>query len=104
LRACVATLSNDRHFASKFTSTSSIASECGGTGRRGSIIVPRVSARPWRITARSTPAYGAAGSLIVLLLWIYYSAQIYLLRAEFTRVFAYEHGPRSSQRRLRAAT
>jgi membrane protein len=41
-------------------------------------------------------AYGAAGSLIVLLLWIYYSAQIFLLGAEFTRVFAYEHGSRSA--------
>lgn len=49
-------------------------------------------------------AYGAAGSLIVLLLWIYYSAQIFLLGAEFTRVFAYEHGSRSSERRREAAT
>lgn len=40
-------------------------------------------------------AYGAAGSLIVLLLWIYYSAQIFLLGAEFTRVYAYEYGSRS---------
>jgi membrane protein len=40
-------------------------------------------------------AYGAAGSLVVLLLWIYYSAQIFLLGAEFTRVFAYRHGSRS---------
>jgi membrane protein len=39
-------------------------------------------------------AYGAAGSLIVLLLWIYYSAQIFLLGAEFTRAFAYAHGSR----------
>jgi membrane protein len=39
-------------------------------------------------------AYGAAGSLIVLLLWIYYSAQIFLLGAEFTRVFAYAQGSR----------
>jgi membrane protein len=37
-------------------------------------------------------AYGAAGSLIVLLLWIYYSAQIFLLGAEFTCVFAYSLG------------
>ncbi|MDB6082555.1 MAG: putative ribonuclease [Gammaproteobacteria bacterium] len=44
-------------------------------------------------------AYGAAGSLIVLLLWIYYSAQIFLLGAEFTRVFAYRHGSRSGQER-----
>ena len=41
-------------------------------------------------------AYGAAGSLVVLLVWIYYSAQIFLLGAEFTRVFAYERGSRSS--------
>jgi membrane protein len=43
-------------------------------------------------------AYGAAGSLIVLLLWIYYSAQIFLLGAEFTRVYAYRHGSRSPGR------
>lgn len=41
-------------------------------------------------------AYGAAGSLIVLLLWIYYSAQIFLLGAEFTRVFAYSQGSRAA--------
>jgi membrane protein len=43
-------------------------------------------------------AYGAAGSLVVLLLWIYYSAQIFLLGAEFTRAFAYVHGSRSPAR------
>ncbi|HEY2678582.1 MAG TPA: YihY/virulence factor BrkB family protein [Steroidobacteraceae bacterium] len=43
-----------------------------------------------------TSGYGAAGSLLVLLLWIYYSAQIFLFGAEFTHAFAYEHG---SQRR-----
>ena len=36
--------------------------------------------------------YGAAGSLIVLLLWVYYSVQIFLLGAEFTKVFASRHG------------
>jgi len=41
-------------------------------------------------------AYGAAGSMVVLLLWIYYSAQIFLFGAEFTRVFAYRHGSRST--------
>ncbi len=34
--------------------------------------------------------YGAAGSLIVLLLWVYYSAQIFLLGAEITKAFT-EH-------------
>jgi membrane protein len=36
--------------------------------------------------------YGAAGSLLMLLLWTYYSAQIFLLGAEFSRAFACEHG------------
>ena len=33
-------------------------------------------------------AYGAAGSLVVLLVWVYYSAQIFLFGAEFTYSFA----------------
>jgi membrane protein len=33
-------------------------------------------------------SYGAAGALIVLLLWVYYSTQIFLLGAEFTKVYA----------------
>ena len=36
--------------------------------------------------------YGAAGSLVVLLLWIYYSAQVILLGAEFTQVYAKRYG------------
>jgi membrane protein len=44
-----------------------------------------------------TSGYGAAGSLLVLLLWIFYSAQIFLLGAEFTRAFAYKTG---SQRHI----
>lgn len=36
--------------------------------------------------------YGAAGSMMILLLWVYYSCQIVLLGAEFTRVFAERHG------------
>jgi len=37
-------------------------------------------------------AYGAAGSLVVLLLWVYYSAQIIFLGAEFTQVYARQYG------------
>jgi membrane protein len=47
-------------------------------------------------------AYGAAGSIMVLLLWIYYSAQIFLLGAEFTHVFTYSHGSRSDSARATA--
>jgi membrane protein len=36
--------------------------------------------------------FGAAGSLVVLLLWVYWSAQIFLLGAEFTSVYARRHG------------
>jgi len=36
--------------------------------------------------------YGAAGSLVILLLWVYYSAQILFLGAEFTQVYANRYG------------
>ncbi len=37
-------------------------------------------------------SYGAAGALVIVLLWIYYSAQIFLFGAEFTKAFAKRHG------------
>ena len=36
--------------------------------------------------------FGAAASLVVLLVWVYYSAQIFLLGAEFTRAYAVRYG------------
>jgi membrane protein len=44
--------------------------------------------------ARLTSAYGAAGSLVALLLWCYYAAQIVFLGAEFTRVTTLSRGGR----------
>jgi membrane protein len=44
-------------------------------------------------------SYGAAGSLIIVLLWIFYSAQIFLLGAEFTKVYAARHGSHQDGRR-----
>jgi membrane protein len=44
-----------------------------------------------------TSGFGAAGSLAVLLVWVYYSAQIFLLGAEFTWVYAHSHGSRRGQ-------
>jgi len=39
-------------------------------------------------------SYGAAGSVILVLVWVYYSAQIFLLGAEFTKVYAHTYGSR----------
>lgn len=39
-------------------------------------------------------AYGAAGSLVIVLIWVYYSAQILLFGAEFTQVYANRVGAR----------
>ncbi len=39
-----------------------------------------------------TSSFAAAGSLVVLLIWVYYSAQIFLLGAEFTWAYAHAHG------------
>lgn len=41
--------------------------------------------------------FGAAGALVVLLLWVYYSAQIFLLGAEFTWVYSHQHGSRKGK-------
>ena len=42
-------------------------------------------------------SFGTAGSLAVLLVWVYYSAQIFLLGAEFTWVYAHRFGSRKGQ-------
>ena len=43
--------------------------------------------------------YGAAGSLVVVLVWVYYSAQIFLLGVEFTWVYAHAYGSFKGQPR-----
>jgi membrane protein len=40
--------------------------------------------------------FGAAGSIVVLLVWVFYSAQIFLLGAEFTWVYAHREGSRAA--------
>jgi membrane protein len=45
-------------------------------------------------TASIASTYGAAGSVVVILIWVYYSAQIILLGAEFTRAYVDEFGGR----------
>jgi membrane protein len=43
-------------------------------------------------------AYGAAGALIIVLLWIYYSSEIFLLGAEFTRQYSVHRDPDQTHR------
>jgi membrane protein len=42
--------------------------------------------------------YGAAGSFFILLAWVYYSAQVFFLGAEMTKVYAMRYGSRSKAR------
>lgn len=51
------------------------------------------SALGWYFTfSKPTSAYGAAGSLALVLLWMYYSAMIFFLGAEFTQALAHHRG------------
>jgi len=45
-------------------------------------------------TSGVSSGFGAAGSLVALLVWVYFSAQIFLLGAEFTWVYAHTLGSR----------
>jgi membrane protein len=41
--------------------------------------------------------FGAAGSIVILIVWVFYSAQIFLLGAEFTWLYAHSHGSRAHE-------
>jgi membrane protein len=43
-------------------------------------------------TSTLSSAYGAAGSLVIILVWVYYSAQILFFGAEFTKVYTKRYG------------
>lgn len=57
--------------------------------------------------ATVSQTYGAAGSVVVVLLWLYFSAQMFLFGAELTQVYARQYGrglnPRERQEHERAA-
>jgi len=42
-------------------------------------------------------SFGAFGSIVIVMVWVYYSAQIFLLGAEFTWVYAHHSGSRRSR-------
>ncbi|MER9331541.1 YihY/virulence factor BrkB family protein [Mesorhizobium sp. M0488] len=55
----------------------------------------------WYIaTSAIASSYGAAGALLVVLLWVYYSSEIFLLGAEFTRAYSVRRGSRSDLQAL----
>ena len=55
-------------------------------------------------TSAIASSYGAAGGLLLVLLWVYYSSEIFLLGAEFTRAYSVRKGSRPDLRPLVAAT
>ncbi len=50
-----------------------------------------------------TSSYGAAGSVVVLVVWVYYFAQIFYFGAELTQAYARAHGSRRATSRARNA-
>ena len=49
-------------------------------------------------------AYGAAGSLLVVLAWVYYSAQVFFFGAEFTKVYAEAFGSQKGHKQSEHAS
>ena len=43
-------------------------------------------------------AYGPAGSLVLILAWVYYASLVFLFGAEFAAVYAHRHGSRAARR------
>ena len=54
-------------------------------------------------TAAVSSSFGAAGALVVIVVWVYYSAQIFLLGAEFTHEYSRLHGSGTATRQDRVA-
>ena len=68
----------------------------GGRGRDGAgLPIGKAAIGVYLGRAGVTSVYGAAGSLVLILLWIYYSAQLLFLGAEFTEVWSRRRGSRS---------
>jgi membrane protein len=44
-----------------------------------------------------TSIYGAFGSLFMLLIWVYYSCQVFFVGAEFTKIYARRYGSHAAQ-------
>jgi membrane protein len=60
-------------------------------------LVGRWAISTYIASAKLVSTFGAASALVVILVWVYYSAQIFLLGAEFTWVYAHSHGSRKDE-------
>ena len=49
-------------------------------------------------TSGVASSFGAAGSLVALLVWVYYSAQVFLMGAELTKAYSYIFGSRKHEK------
>ncbi len=61
--------------------------------------IGRIVLSLYLVNSGTASTYGVAGSFVVILLWIYYSAQILLFGAEFTQVFSQRFGTRAKKPR-----
>jgi membrane protein len=68
----------------------------GSAVATGLMLIGKYAVRTYLSVISLTSVYGAAGSLFVLLLWVYYSAQVVFLGAELTKVYAKGYGSRKS--------
>ncbi len=54
-------------------------------------------------TSGVTSSFGAAGSLVALLVWVYYSAQVFLMGVELTKAYSYIFGSRKNLKNTKVA-
>lgn len=64
----------------------------GSLATSGAMLVGELLISLYLRHASVASAYGAAGSLAILLVWVYYSAMVFLMGAEFTHVYALQRG------------
>ena len=64
-----------------------------GAGSSGLLLLLGNHIIGWYLAAAGVASvYGAAGSIVIVMLWVYYSSQVVLFGAEFTRVYANHRG------------
>ena len=72
-------------------------------GVAGNISIGKLLISLYLGSSNIASAYGAAGALVIVLMWVYYSAQIFLFGAEITWAFSLTHGSRAGRRAQPAA-